>query len=171
MRTETLAVRPLTKAAFAPFGAVIETEGAKRRLINGGTTERFHAIAEVAALGEGSSAIISIFRGQPFALPIEIRMLERHPLGSQAFMPLDRRPYLVVVAPDAGGSPGEPQAFLAAGHQGVSYGANVWHHPLLALDRPSEFIVVDRAGPGDNLEEHFFAGSVYRIDALPAAGA
>jgi ureidoglycolate lyase len=171
VRVEPLAVRPLTKAAFVPFGAVIEVEGAERRLINGGTTERFHALAEVTTLGEGAGAIISIFRGQPFALPIEIRMLERHPLGSQAFMPLDRRSYLVVVAPDAGGRPGTPQAFLATGRQGVSYAAKVWHHPLLALDMPSEFVIVDRAGPGINLEEHFLVDTAYRIDSLPVEGA
>jgi len=169
LRTEILPVRPLTKAAFAPFGSVIETDGAERRLINGGTTERFHALAEATALGEGARAIISIFRGQPFALPLEIAMLERHPLGSQAFVPLDRRPYLVVVAPDAGDRPGDPLAFLASGIQGVNYAAGTWHHPLLALDSASEFVVVDRAGPGDNLQEYFFSDARFRIESLPDA--
>lgn len=169
MRTEILPVRPLTKAAFAPFGSVIETDGAERRLINGGTTERFHALAEVCALGEGARAIVSIFRGQPFALPIEISMLERHPLGSQAFVPLDRRPYLVVVAPDDGGRPAQPQAFLASGGQGVNYAAGAWHHPLLALESASEFVVVDRTGPGENLQEYFFSDTRYRIESLPGA--
>lgn len=169
MSDVTLNVRPLTRAEFAPFGEIIETHGAERRLINEGTTERFHALAQAVTAGDGAHAILSIFRGQPFAPPVEIRMLERHPLGSQAFVPLDRRPFLVVVAPDAGGRPGVPVAFLARGDQGVNYAANVWHHPLIALDAVSEFLVVDREGPGNNLEEHFLTGTYYRIDALPEA--
>jgi ureidoglycolate lyase len=163
----TLDVRPLTKEAFAPFGDVIEKEGAELRLINGGTTERFHNLAKAEALGDGARVIVNIFRGQPFTLPVDIRMLERHPLGSQAFVPLDRRPFLVVVAEDEGGRPGLPQAFLARGDQGVNYGANVWHHPLIALEAASEFLVVDRDGPGNNLEEHFLSDAGYRIVALP----
>lgn len=152
----TLDVHPLTRAAFAPFGAVIETEGTEHFPINNGTTERFHDLAPVVA-AEGGRVLISIFRGQPFAPPIPIAMVERHPLGSQAFMPLDRRPWLVVVAP-AGpdGAPGEPVAFLASGSQGVSYAPGTWHHPLVALGAVSDFLVVDRAAP-DNLEEHTLA--------------
>lgn len=167
MSAPVLDIRPLTKEAFAPFGEVIEKEGAELRLINGGTTERFHDLAKTEALGEGARVIVNIFRGQPFALPVDIRMLERHPLGSQAFVPLDRRPFLVVVAADEGGKPGVPQAFLARGDQGVNYRANVWHHPLIALQAASEFLVVDRDGPGNNLEEHFLSDAGYRIAALP----
>lgn len=166
MKVETLDVRPLTKEAFAPFGEVIETEGAEMRLINNGTTQRFHDLARVEATGEAARVLINIFRGQAFRLPIDIAMLERHPLGSQAFMPLERRPFLVVVAQDEGGRPGRTQAFLAQGHQGVNYRRNVWHHPLLALEQASEFLVVDRGGEGNNLEEFFFEEVVYRIEAF-----
>ncbi|KXF78336.1 ureidoglycolate hydrolase [Paramesorhizobium deserti] len=166
MKVESLEVRPLTKEAFASFGEVIETEGAEMRLINNGTTERFHNLAHVEATGGAARVLVNIFRGQAFAPPIDIAMLERHPLGSQAFMPLERRPFLVVVAEDEGGRPGWPQAFLAQGHQGVNYRRNVWHHPLLALHASSEFLVVDRGGEGNNLEEFFFEGVVYRIEAL-----
>ena len=169
MSAVPLDVRPLTRALFAPFGDVIETEGAERRLINGGTTERFHDLAKVVAEGEDARVLVSIFRGQPFALPVDIRMLERHPFGSQAFVPLDRRPFLVVVAPDEDGRPGIPLAFLARSDQGVNYGPNVWHHPLVALEAASEFLVVDRGGPGNNLEEYFLPVPGYRIAAMPEA--
>jgi len=92
---------PLTAAVFAPFGDVIKT-GPDPVMINNGTTERHHDLASVDLLGQGAHTLINIFRGQPFAPPVEIRMMERHPLGSQAFMPLSGRPYLVVVAPDEG---------------------------------------------------------------------
>ncbi|ORE98494.1 ureidoglycolate lyase [Aurantimonas sp. 22II-16-19i] len=155
--------RPLTKSAFAPFGDVIETDGAEERLINAGTTTRYHDLARVDVAAGGGRPLISIFRGQAFALPVEIAMFERHPLGSQAFVPLAGRPWLVVVAKDAGGKPGEPFAFLASGTQGVNYAAGVWHHPLLALEATSDFLIVDRGASDANLEE-VFLDAPYRIE-------
>lgn len=147
----TLTVEPLSAAAFAPFGEVIEaSEAAKRFPINAGSAERFHALAQVETDPAGH-ALISLVRAQPQALPIVVRMLERHPLGSQAFVPLDRSVrYLVVVAetPDA-----TPRAFLATGGQGVNYRRGAWHHPLLALDRVADFLVIDRGGAGANCDE------------------
>ena len=151
-----LDIRPLSKAAFAPFGDVIEADPATMKLINGGTTERFHALATAEAMGEGASVILNIFRGQPRRFPYALDMMERHPYGSQSFSPLSGKPFLVVVADDEGGRPGEPQVFLAGAHQGVNYRANVWHHPLMSLGGVSDFLVVDRAGPGNNLEEYFY---------------
>ena len=151
-----LPVRPLRQETFAPFGHVIEADPARMRLINGGNTERFHALAEAEAAGEGARVILNIFRGQPRAFPYQLTMMERHPFGSQSFSPLNGRPYLVVVSEDDGGRPAEPQVFLAGGEQGVNYRRNVWHHPLMTLDAPSDFLVVDRDGPGNNLEEFFF---------------
>jgi len=151
-----LDIQPLTKAAFAPFGDVIEADPQTVRLINGGTTERFHALSEVEATGEGARVIINLFRGQPRAFPHAVTMMERHPFGSQSFCPLSGHPFLVIVSEDEGGRPGRPLVFLAQGGQGVNYRRNVWHHPLMALDLPSDFLVVDRDGPGNNLEEFFF---------------
>lgn len=151
-----LAVRPLTKDHFAPFGDVLEADGAAVRMINGGTTERFHALA-AASVDPDGCVIINLFRAQPRAFPYTVDMMERHPLGSQAFYPLSDRPWLVVAAEDRDGHPGEPQAFLARGNQGVNYRANVWHHPLIALGAVSDFLVVDRDGPGPNLEEQTYA--------------
>nr|WP_294866042.1 ureidoglycolate lyase [uncultured Pseudogulbenkiania sp.] len=154
MKTLDLRVEPLSREAFAPFGDVIEASEAVRHFpINGGNTERYHDLASVEPGPEGR-AIVSIFRGQPRALPFRVEMMERHPLGSQAFIPLSDRPYLVVVAP-AGAPPAaeDLRVFLARADQGVNYRTGVWHHPLLALDAVCDFLVVDRSGPGHNCDE------------------
>ena len=145
-----LRVDPLTPEAFEPFGQVLQTRGARSFPINQGTTTRFDGLA-VAETGANGRAAISIFRGTPRPHPIAITMLERHPLGSQAFFPLGDLPWLVVVAdrPD----PSALRCFRATGTQGVQYATGVWHHPLLVLADQQDFLVVDRAGPGENLEE------------------
>ena len=152
----TLPILPLTKAAFAPFGDVIEPDPATMRLINSGTTERYHALAKAEAYGEGARVILNIFRGQARSFPYSVTMMERHPFGSQSFSPLSPKPFLIIVSEDKGGKPGEPHVFLATGGQGVNYRANVWHHPLMSLNETSDFLVVDREGPGNNLQEYFF---------------
>jgi ureidoglycolate lyase len=143
-----LAVEPLTAAAFAPFGEVIAADAARTTYaVNDGTSQRFHALGHVDS--DGGATVLSIFRAQPRVLPFEVRMLERHPRGSQAFVPLSGAPYLVVVAVD----PAQPRAFLARGDQGVNFRKGAWHHPLLALERESDFLVVDREGGDDNCDE------------------
>lgn len=144
----------LSEEAFAPYGRVIDADASRSHLINDGRTRRFHALAS-AEPGEGGEAILSIFRGTPWPTPVEIRMLERHPLGAQAFVPMERHPWLVVVAerPEAAAC----RCFLARGDQGVQIARGVWHHPLLVLQPMQDFLVVDRAGPGNNLEEVHFA--------------
>lgn len=154
--TETLVILPLTAEAFAPYGQVIEPDVTKIRMINSGTTERHHALAVADVTGEGARVILNIFRGQPRRFPYHVDMMERHPFGSQSFSPLQPKPFLVVVAADEDGRPGRPVVFLAQNGQGVNYGRNVWHHPLMALDEVSDFLVVDRDGLGNNLEEYFF---------------
>jgi ureidoglycolate lyase len=154
-----LAPQKLTKAAFAPFGDVIELEGAKHYGINQGFAERYHDLATVDTGAEGGEPIISFFIGEPRPLPIEIKLMERHPLSSQAFYPLQDRPWLVVVAEDPL-SPQSLRAFLASGQQGVNYARNAWHHPLLVLDPASHFLIVDRKGKGKNLEEVWFEDHV-----------
>lgn len=146
----TVSAEPLTAGAFAPFGHVLETEGADHYDINGGTTQRFHALAQVVT-DRGGVAVLSIFRATPAVSPITIRGLERHPLGTQAFMPLSPHPWLVVVArrPVAA----ELRCFVATGQQGVQYNPNTWHHPLLVIEPEQDFLVVDRDGSGPNLEE------------------
>ncbi|MGN8117442.1 ureidoglycolate lyase [Labrys sp. 22185] len=151
-----LLVEPLTREAFAPFGEVIETDGAAHYPINGGRCERYHALARAEAKGPGGHVIINIFKGTPYALPLKLTMVERHPFGSQAFFPLSPRPFLVVVAPDEGGRPGTPRVFLTSPGQGVNYPANLWHGVLTPLGESQDFLVVDRAGDGNNLEEFHF---------------
>ncbi len=147
----TLEVEPLTAPAFAPFGDVIDAAAATQRFaINAGTTERFHALARVQTDAAGHG-LISLCRAQPRALPFEVRMFERHPLGSQAFVPLaPLRRWIVVVAADPA-SP--PRAFLARNGQGVNYHRGTWHHPLIALDEVTDFLVIDRGGEGANCDE------------------
>jgi ureidoglycolate lyase len=149
-----LVPRPLSAEAFAPYGQVIEADHAASHLINGGRTRRYHALA-AADPGPEGEAILSIFRGTPWPAPLRIAMLERHPLGSQAFVPMERRPWLVVVAERP--EPAACRCFLARGDQGVQIARGVWHHPLLVLQPTQDFLVVDRSGPGNNLEEIFFA--------------
>jgi ureidoglycolate lyase len=148
--------QPLTKSAFAPFGEVIEIEGSHSFEINNGTTTRFHDLADVQLNGDNARALVSIFRCQQFHLPITVDMMERHPLGSQAFMPLNNHSFLVVVAEDAEGIPVNLRAFIVEGNQGVNYHANVWHSTLTTFEGVSDFLVVDRGGEGNNLQEHFF---------------
>jgi ureidoglycolate lyase len=149
-----LTIEPLTAAAFAPFGDVIEASDAREHFtINAGTTERYHDLATVEPGPEGR-VILSIFRGEPRQLPFVVKMMERHPLASQAFVPMSGRPYLVVVAPPGDTPQSEHlRAFLAGPEQGVNYARGVWHHPLLALEAVCDFLVVDRRGPGHNCDE------------------
>jgi ureidoglycolate lyase len=155
-----LKTEPLTRAAFGTFGDVIEIAGAHHYPINENTTERFHDLAYVDTGADGGHPLINVFRGQPRPRPIAIRLMERHPLGSQAFYPLQDRDYLVVVAdPREKLTPQSLCAFRATGRQGVNYGRNVWHHPLLVLEPDSDFLVIDRGGVGENLEEVWFEAS------------
>ncbi|EHS51750.1 Ureidoglycolate hydrolase [Rhizobium sp. PDO1-076] len=162
-----LSIQPLTAEAFEPFGEVIEATPSSMRLINGGTTERFHALSSPEVIGEGARVILNIFRGQPRAFPYAVGMMERHPLGSQSFTPLSGRPFLVAVSVDEGGQPGRPQVFYAQAHQGVNYRCNVWHHPLMTIDEASDFLVADRDGPGNNLEEYFFVHPFVILEPRP----
>ena len=150
----TLTVAPLTREAFAPFGEVIEASDAVQHFtINAGNTERYHDLANIEP-GPDGRVIVSIFRGQPRSLPFSVQMMERHPLASQAFVPMSGKPYLVVVAP-AGAPPRveDLKVFRARADQGVNYATGVWHHPLLALEGVCDFLVVDRSGPGHNCDE------------------
>ena len=148
--------QPLTREAFAPFGDVIEMEGSEHFPINAGKCERYHDLASVEAGGPNPRVLINLFRGQPYVTPLKLTMVERHPLGSQAFVPLTCNPFLVVAAEETENGPGKPLAFRTKPGQGVNIWRNVWHGILTPLDGISDFIVVDRGGKGVNLEEHFF---------------
>ena len=141
--------KPLTSQAFSAFGQVIQCAGAHHFPINDGTTQRYHDLARLEP-GPQGELIVSIFRAQPRTLPMRIEHVERHPLGSQAFMPLNAKAYLVAVAQTLpNGQPGPLQAFVARGDQGVNYARGVWHHPLMALDEVCDFLVIDRKSLGN----------------------
>ena len=146
---------PLTASAFAPYGQVLAATGAFR-VINGGLCRRHH---DLAALDFGGGrAGLSVFLAAPCTLPYRLTLIERHPLGSQAFVPMTAAPFLVIVSdgPDA-----RPRAFVTDGAQGINLARGTWHGVLTPLSAPGLFAVVDRiAGEGDpvtNLEEHRFA--------------
>ena len=158
----TLLIEPLTKHAFAPFGDVIETDNNAHFMINSGSTRRYHKLASVETSGPKDQAIISIFSVQALPMPMRIRMLERHPLGSQAFIPLLGQPFLIVVAPISDSPDADSvRAFRSNGRQGVNYHRGVWHHPVLALATHDDFLVIDRSGAGNNCDEYFFDEEVY----------
>ena len=181
-----LAARPLTAEAFAAFGEVIDLKaprGAPEMQINDGLTTRFHDLFTIDTAADGGRPVASIFRSQPLPLPHRVRELERHPLGSQAFIPLDDLPFLVLVAADASvaAATGAPAAsvaaaqlelFISTGRQGVNLHKNTWHHFQIVLGKRRDFLVIDRGGAGANLEEARVDGEVW-IPAveLPGAGA
>ena len=153
-----LTPEPLTADAFAPFGSVIEPSDAAVKIdINQGHAVRYDALAKADCADGGGHTVLSLFRAKPLAEPV-LKVFERHPLGSQSFVPLSGQPYLVAVAPAGDFDAGAVRLFRAEGHQGVHYDKGTWHHFLLVLE-DSDFLVVDRAGPGDNCEEVELAAS------------
>ncbi|WP_204113919.1 ureidoglycolate lyase [Shimia biformata] len=151
---KTIAAHPLTAAAFAPFGDVIELRDAPTKLINQGMCGRHHDLAAMD-FSEGKAGI-SLFDAKPRALPYTLDMVERHPDGSQAFIPMSETSFLVIVAPDEDGKPGTPLAFLTRPGQGINFHRNTWHGVLTPLETPGLFAVIDRIGDGPNLEEFWF---------------
>lgn len=150
----TIRTEPLTAEAFEPFGDLLDASGAPDRLINQGLCGRFHDRARLDF--GGGRAGISVFDAEPRRLPYRLEMVERHPEGSQAFVPMTAQPFLVIVAPDDAGRPGTPRAFLTAPGQGINLLRGTWHGVLTPLHAPGLFAVVDRIGDGANLEEHWF---------------
>lgn len=151
---QTIATEPLTSAEFAPFGDVLDATG-DFRLINDGLCRRHHDRARLD-FGSGRAGI-SIFSARPRALPYDFDLVERHPEGSQAFLPMTEHPFLVIVAADDGGSPGRPRAFLTSAGQGINLHRGTWHGVLAPLAAPGLFAVIDRIGDGPNLEEFRYA--------------
>ncbi|MEM9852942.1 MAG: ureidoglycolate lyase [Pseudomonadota bacterium] len=148
-------IAPLTADAFAPFGDVIEARGSADMVINRGLCERFHDRARLD-FGPDGRAGISLFDSLPRTLPFTLDMMERHPLGSQCFIPMSQARFLIVVAEDADGKPDAPRAFLTEKGQAVNFLRGVWHGVLSPLHPPGLFAVIDRIGEGKNLEEHWF---------------
>ena len=153
-----LDIKPLTRAAFAAFGDVIEFEGNASYPINNGMADRYHALANVELGGDDARAVVSLVASKKFEMPRKVDHMEYHPHGSQAFIPLDASPFIVVVsaagsAPDVAGL----HAFVTNGQQGINYHAGTWHHVLLTPYAAMRFICVDRDSPDDNCVDFQFA--------------
>lgn len=161
-----LTVSPLSAEAFAPFGDVIQTEGRAHYPINAGKVKRFHNLADVDIAEAGGQPGISLFVAQPYDMPLDLIYVECHPLSSQAFIPLDDRAFLVIVAPP-GVDPclANLRAFVTNGRQGVNYARGVWHHVLIAVGQQQTFAIVDRIGNGPNCDRFELLGAnACRID-------
>lgn len=158
-----LTPRPLTTEAFAPFGEVIELKDSPDKIINQGLCGRHHDLAKLD-FTDGRAGI-SLFDAEARHLPCDVDLVERHPLGSQAFIPITGTPFLVIVAEDADGTPVRPQAFVTQSRQSVNLHRGVWHGVLCPLGERGLYAVVDRIGPGDNLEEHWF-DTPLRVEAM-----
>lgn len=158
--------KPLTSEAFCSFGDVIEVNANVNNFtINDGFTQRYHDLAnvdvnDVDADNNKGHAILSIFRTTPLAQPIAIKMMERHPHGSQAFIPMGQNPYLIVVAPAGEFELSKIEVFIASSNQGINYHKGTWHHFCLALHSESDFLVVDRGGTGNNCDVLKLDGSL-----------
>ncbi|OWU80683.1 ureidoglycolate lyase [Phaeobacter sp. 22II1-1F12B] len=150
----SVSIKPMDVEAFAAFGDLIEAKGDPDKIINQGLCGRYHDRA-LFDFSDGRAGL-SLFKAEPRSLPLKLDMVERHPDGSQAFIPMSEHPFLVVVAPDAGGVPGQPQAFRTEVGQVINFHRGTWHGVLTPLHAPGLFAVVDRIGPGSNLEEHWF---------------
>ena len=147
-----LTPKPLTAVAFAPFGQVVENIGKFDFKFNENRADRWHDFLKTD-VDEAGRMGVSIAVSRPVTLPYALTMVERHPLGSQAFIPLNEKPFLVIVARDEGGKPASPEVFITNGLQGINYARNAWHGVLSPLDHEQRFMIVDRVeGDGNNLE-------------------
>jgi ureidoglycolate lyase len=149
-----LTVEALNAESFAEFGEVIEIGANPAEMINSGHTEKFSRLATIDAAEQDGQPAVHIYRSQPLLLPLLLTVMEKHPLSSQAFMPLHSRPFLVIVA-----RPGDQleshavRAFRSNGKQGINLRRGIWHHYQVSLGEVSEYLVIDRVGQGKNLEE------------------
>lgn len=151
-----LLIEPLQQETFSAFGDVIEASGDSER-INSDTVSKYGDLAGIDLGRNDGRPAIHYYEANAYTMPMTIRMLERHPLSSQLFMPLNGKPFLIVVAA-AGDSlqPADVRAFISNGQQGINYHPGTWHHPVIAVNEATEFLVLDRMGPGENCDEIFF---------------
>ena len=152
--SQEIIAQPLTANAFAPFGNILEAKGTADKIINQGLCSRFHDLARLD-FSDGRAGI-SLFDATPGNLPYQLTMMERHPEGSQAFIPMSMCRFLIIAAPDKNNQPGKPVAFLSDPGQAINFHRNIWHGVLTPLETPGLFAVIDRIGSGENLEEIVF---------------
>jgi Ureidoglycolate hydrolase len=142
---------PISKENFSKFGDMITTENIKPLEINNGYAKRFDGIAKIDTSDNNGETTISIFSALKRSFPMKIDMMEKHPLGSQAFIPMKETTFLTLVAPE-----GEKlevdkiESFIIPKGKGVNYKTGIWHFPLISTE-DMDFLVVDRKGSGENL--------------------
>ena len=143
--------KPITKENFSKFGDMITTDDIEPLEINNGYAKRFDGIANLDTTKDNGETTICIFSALKRSFPMKIDMIEKHPLGSQAFIPMKQTTFLVLVAPE-GNKPdlNKIEAFIVPPEIGVNYNPGIWHFPLIATE-DMNFLVVDRKGSGDNL--------------------
>jgi len=148
--------KKITKDNFSEFGDVISSENIKPIDINMGYAKRFDNLANINTLKDGGKTIVSVFSALKRAFPLKIDMMEKHPLGSQAFMPMKETTFLVFVAPE-GDLPiiNKIESFIVPPKNGINYKPGVWHFPLISTEN-TNFLVIDRKGSGENLIIHNF---------------
>ena len=163
--TITLRPDPLTAERFEPYGEVIEAASGVRAGMNASRFDRFDDLCRVDMDDDGKVAV-SIARCRvATALPYRVDTIERHPLGSQAFIPLSRARMIVVVAPPGESADAdELRAFVTNGRQGINYRRGTWHMPLIAFEKGQEFLVIDRGGESPNCEEHTLDAAVLLVE-------
>ncbi|MDJ0906854.1 MAG: ureidoglycolate lyase [Woeseiaceae bacterium] len=151
----TLRPQPLTRERFASYGDVIESFDVDRAAMNAARFERFDDLCGVD-MGDGGRVAVSIAKCRvATSLPYRVDMVERHPLGSQAFVPLTPAKMIVVVAPpEQSVEVGDLRAFVTNGRQGINYKRGTWHMPLIAFEAGQEFLIIDRAAGEPNCDEH-----------------
>jgi len=143
--------KPINKSNFLKFGEVISTENIKPIKINNGYAQRFDGIATLNTKNERGETTISIFSALKRTFPMKIDMMEKHPLGSQAFIPMKETTFLALVAP-TGEKPdlNKIESFIIPPGIGINYNPGIWHFPLISTE-DMNFLVVDRKGSGKNL--------------------
>lgn len=152
--TVTLKPEPLTRERFAPYGEVIETSRDTADAMNAARFQRFDNLCNVDLINDGQVSVSIARCRTPTALPLRLGMVERHPLGSQAFVPLSRCKMVVVVAPPAESVDIHSlRAFVSNGRQGINYRRGTWHMPLISFDEGQEYLIIDRGGDEPNCEE------------------
>jgi len=149
----------LTAEAFAPFGEVLASAHDSATPLNDRASAR--AVIEVVAATPATASDRHL-----------VAVMERHSHSTQAFLPLDGRPYLVVVAPTApDGSPDLSglAAFAVPGRTGVQYRRAVWHAPITALGPSGRLAtVVHKDGSAADCEFRDVPPIGIRLDAVSA---
>jgi len=163
--TITLVPKPLTKERFAPYGDVIESVIDRTAAMNASRFERVDDLCNIE-MSEGGRVAVSIARCRiATSLPYRIDMVERHPLGSQAFMPLGPSQMIVVVAPpEESVEAADLRAFVSNGRQGINYRRGTWHMPLIAFEAGQEFLIIDRAADAPNCDQHSLDETVVLVE-------